>query len=647
MSDSPETSPPSEHQAHGAEGLPDPEVKLDPFGILATLILVSSTLLLIASIVARKTVVGGMPAANELIQHLTLWITFVGGILAAAEGRHLALATSSANFPPKVELAVKSFTGFVSVLVCAILAYASAAMVYVEVENPAELIKGVPAWISYVILPVGFAGVAVFLILQHSEKLSVRLASAAGILVAGACYFLPAVVPEEAMIHFRWPAFVLLMAAVGLGAPIFVGIGGAALLFFAFADWPVPVAIVPTSTVQLVTKAELPMIPLLTFAGYLLAESNASQRLLRVFRAVVGWMPGGLAIVTACVCAFFTTFTGGSGITILALGGLVLPALIKEAYPRDFSIGLVTASGSLGLLFPPSFPVILYAIVAQSVISNLPEATTVTPPSIENLFIAGFVPGVLLLAITALYGTYTAVRVKIPRPAFDLGEARAALWEAKWEVLLPFVVLVAFFSGFTTIVEAAAVTVLYVYVIEVFFYKDLSPIADLYRVARSSAYLVGGVLMILGVAFGLTAYFVDAEIPQMVLELFEEHVESPIVFLALLNVFLLIVGCLMDIFSAIMVVVPIITPVALAYGVDPVHLGIIFIANLELGYLTPPVGINLFLSSFRFEEPLVKVYKDVIPFLLLLLVGVLIITYVPAITTGVLETLGPIILPGG
>jgi tripartite ATP-independent transporter DctM subunit len=339
----------------------------------------------------------------------------------------------------------------------------------------------------------------------------------------------------------------------------------------------------------------------------------------RVFAALAGWLKGGPAIVTVLVCAFFTSFTGASGVTILALGGLLMPVLLAARYTEKNALGLLTAAGSLGLLFPPSLPVILYGIVSH------------TP--VNQMFLGGFAPGLLMLGLAAWWGRRQGAAAGAPTQRFDAGEARRAVSEAKWELLLPVVVLVGLYGGFATLVEAAALTALYAFIVETFVYRDLNLVKDTPRVMTMCGILVGGVLLILGVALGFTSYLVDAEIPARAVTWVKGSIESPLVFLFLLNLFLLAVGCLMDIFSAIVVVVPLIAPMGEAFGINPIHLGIIFLANMELGYLTPPVGMNLFLSSYRFGKPLPEVYRSVIPMLLVLLAGVFLITYIPVLTT--------------
>jgi tripartite ATP-independent transporter DctM subunit len=338
----------------------------------------------------------------------------------------------------------------------------------------------------------------------------------------------------------------------------------------------------------------------------------------RVFRAWFGWIPGGTPLITVLVCAFFTSFTGGSGVTILALGGLLFPMLLKDLYTRKFSMGLLTAAPSIGHLFPPSLPVILYGVRAQV--------------SIKSLFLAGILPGTFLMALVALWGVRQGIVGKSQRTHFHWREALESFWEAKWEVLTPFIVLGGLFGGVATLVETAALTAVYAFVIQTFVHRDLKLTKDVIPTMVKCATLIGGVLIILGVAMGLTSYLVDAQVPSRALHWVQAHIHSKLVFLLALNGALLIVGALMDIFSAIIVVVPLITPMALAFGIDPVHLGIIFLVNLELGYLTPPVGMNLFLSSYRFDASLPKVYLSVIPYLIILAIGVLLITYIPAIT---------------
>lgn len=399
-----------------------------------------------------------------------------------------------------------------------------------------------------------------------------------------------------------------------LGGPLFVLIGATAIFCFHSAD--INLAAITIELNRLSNSPTLITIPLFTFAGYVMAESKTPRRLIDLAQAWFGWIPGGLAIVVLITCAFFTTFTGASGVTIIALGGLMYPMLMKT-YSERFSLGLITSSGSLGLLFPPSLPLILYGIVAGA--------------PIDRLFLAGIIPGLILIIILSGYGSGWSMLVKTPKIPFRWRVALSTLWKAKWEVPLPLLLLLGIYSGFVTIAEASALTAVYVLVIETLIYRDIS-VSALPHIIKESMLLVGAILVILGVALGFTNYLVDQEVPMKTLAFIQEHIHHKIVFLLAINCFLLIVGCLMDIFSAIIVVVPLIAPIATAFGIDPIHLGIIVLANLEIGYLTPPVGINLFISSLKFEQPLVKLYTSVLPFIVLLLLALLVITYIPALS---------------
>ena len=373
--------------------------------------------------------------------------------------------------------------------------------------------------------------------------------------------------------------------------------------------------------------AETPVllaIPLFTFAGYLLGESRAPDRLVRLTKSLLGWLPGGLAIVALASCAFFTAFTGASGVTIIALGALLYPALKQAGYRENFNLGLVTTSGSLGLLFAPSLPLILYGIVVQQ-LGLAPQVT------IKALFLAGFLPGLLMLVMLSGWCLWIGRRIRIPLAELSLREALGAIRESKWEIPLPFVVLGGIYSGFFAVSETAAITAMYVLIVEVFIHKEVK-FFDLIAVMRKSMVLVGGILIILGMSLASTNYLVDAEVPTKLFNFISQHVSSPIIFLILLNIFLLILGTMLDIFSALVIVVPLILPVAISYGIDPVHLGIIFLANMQIGYFTPPVGMNLFIASYRFEKPILQLYRATFPFFVILLLTVLIITYWPTLS---------------
>jgi tripartite ATP-independent transporter DctM subunit len=467
-------------------------------------------------------------------------------------------------------------------------------------------------------MPAGFLLIAIRAVLGAGPRAAQKIAAALFLLIPLALYFAP---PSQGP-TLLWIGIPAILASAVLGLPIFATLGGIALLLFWNAG--LPVASVPVETYRLVASPVLPSLPLFTLAGYLLVEGGAAARLLRVYTSLFGWLPGGLAITTAVGCAIFTW--AGSGVTILSMGGLLLPMLVKARYPERFSIGLINGSGSLGLLFPPSLPVILYGIYSQTAISTL--------------FVAGFVPGLMMVAMVSAWGVLQAVKSGAERASFSVTEARKAIWDAKWEIAVPFIVLIGLFGGFGTLVEAGAITVVYCFVVECLVSPGFSVRRDFPRLTLECVTVVGGVLMIIGVAVGLTSYLVAADVPTMLIGWVDAHIQSRYVFLLLLNLVLLVSGTFMDVFSAIIVMVPLITPLGARFGIDPVQLGIIFLANLELGYLTPPIGMNLCLSAYRFKQPMTTVYRATLPVYLILLLGVLLITYVPALTLLPVKWLG-------
>lgn len=421
------------------------------------------------------------------------------------------------------------------------------------------------------------------------------------------------------------PAMVILIIVlIVLGLPLFAGILAATMLGLYVSE--VEFAAIPIEIFRLANAPVLLAIPLFTFAGYLLSQGGTSARLVRFSRSLFGWVPGGLGVVALVSCAFFTAITGATGITIIALGGLLFPALISEKYDENFSLGLMTSSGSLGLLFPPSLPIILYGFVSGT--------------SIETLFIAGILPGLLMVGVPCLFSVYMGRKWRLERPSFSTREFLWALKEAAWELPIPLLIISGIYSGFCTATEAAALTVVYVLFIKVVVFREMRLIKELPFIMVDSMKMVGGIMIILGAALGFTNYLVDAFIPMKILDFMQSMVESKIGFLIALNIFLLIVGCMMDIFSAILVVVPLIVPLASRFGIDPVHLGIIFLANLGIGYNTPPVGLNLFIASSRFDRPIVQLYKATVPFLLLLLLTLLFITYWPGLSLFLPNILG-------
>ena len=555
----------------------------------------------------------GIPGTSGYVENLTLWVAYLGAMLASREGRHLDLSTGMLALSPRIKPAARQFVSFLSAAVGAGLFWASFKFVRSEVSEPLRIGGWLPIAVAEAILPIAFSVMTIRFVLEAGGRRA-RAFALLGIPVVAVIGFLLAPYAPQLV----WPGVILLVAAMLLGAPIFIVLGGMALLFL-FAD-DVPTAAIPVETYRVVASPSLPTIPLFTLAGYLLAESGASLRLVRLFRAWFGWLPGGAAIAATLVCAFFSTFTGASGVTILALGGLLLPVLVESGYARKFALGLVTSTGSIGLLFPPSLAVILYGVVAHI--------------SIPDLFKAAVGPGLLMVAAICAYGVIKGWRSGATRQRFDGREALSAVWQAKWEILVPVIALFGIFGGFSTLTEAAAVTVVYVFVVESVIHRELGVLRDLPRVLVKSATLVGGVFVILGVAMGLTNYLVDAEIPAQAALWAKTHLESRFLFLVALNLFLLVVGCL-DGFSAIIIAVPLVQPISAAFGIHPIHLAMIFLVNLELGYLMPPLGMNLFLASYRFESPLAAVTRSAMPFVAVLSAVLLLVTYWPALIIGV------------
>ncbi len=412
-----------------------------------------------------------------------------------------------------------------------------------------------------------------------------------------------------------------------LGGALFVFLGGATIIGYAAAGEPISTILIDIN--RLTKNSTILIIPLFTFAGYIIAEGKAPQRLVAFARASVGWLPGGIAVVVLGTCAFFTTFTGASGVTIIALGGLVYP-ILRQTYNENFTLGLITTSGSIGLLFPPSIPLILYAIIAQ-----IP---------IENMFFAGIIPGMIILIILSLYCSGWSFIKKAETTRFDVKDFLRTFWDAKWELVLPFLVLGGILTGVVTLDEVAALTVIYVCIVEICIHRSIS-IKMLPRLVKESMLLVGAILIILGVALALTNYLITLDVPTTVLDWIESVTDNRIVTLIGLNIFLLIVGCLLDIFSAIIIVVPLLLPIADQFGIDKVHLGIIVLTNLEIGYLTPPVGMNLFISSMKFDKSVVLLYRSVLLFIALLLIALILVTYIPELSLWLPRVLGTLSEP--
>jgi len=577
---------------------------------LAAAFLIGAAALPVVELLLRNLLDFGISGATAIRVNMTLWVGFLGAMLASRRGQHLRISTGFDHLPEGRRRWAAAGVAMVGLGAGAGLTWGAYDFVVQETWSQVT-VAGLPIWVVETIFPLCFA-VVTLRFLTVLNDWSQRAAACLGLVFAGAVWF-ELVVVEGWLL---WAGLCLLFFAFTLGAPIFVLLGGAAVLLFASEG--IPAAAIHVEAYRLVSSPAVPAIPLFALTGFILTEGGASARLVRVFEALFTWLPGGMAVVTCLVCGFFTAFTGASGVTILALGGLLLPALLRNGYGERFSLGLVTSTGSIGLLLPPSLAIILYGVVARV--------------SILDMLVAAVVPGLVMIGAVSAYGAFTGIMRGARRKAFNTPESGAALWAAKWDLMVPAVALGTIFGGIATLVEAAAITAVYVLAVEFLTGGMRATALKLPVILTDCSSLVGGIFIILAVAMGLTNYLVDAEVPQRAAEWIGGAVSSRITFLLLLNLFLLVVGCMMDIYSAIVVVVPLILPLGQAYGIHPLHLGVIFLANLELGYLTPPVGMNLFLSAYRFEKPVTEIFRSVIPFFVVLALVVLLVTYVPGLT---------------
>jgi C4-dicarboxylate transporter DctM subunit len=578
--------------------------KLENWAAGAALVAVGA--LPLVDLVLRDVFRTSLPGSAGYLRNLTLWVGLLGAVAALREGRHLMLARTVGLLPRSLQRPAERLALLITAAVLAGLAWACTLFVISE-ASAALMIGVVPVWVFQSIMPIAF-----LLMILHTVEEDPPAALAGIVLAAviggGAVGAVPGLVLAASL--------VLLVLSGTFGAPIFTVLGGATLLLFLDAE--IPAAALAVEGYRLISTPSLPALVLFTFGGMVLAGGGASRRLVRLSRALFGWIPGGLALATVVICALFTSFTGATGVTILALGGLLFEILRQNGYQERYALGLITSTGALGLLFPPSLPVILVGVVSHV--------------SILDLFLAGLVPGLLMVAAVATYAVYTGARMETVRPRFDAREAAAALWHAKWELMLPVLLLWGLFGGYMTVLETSAMVVAYALAVELLIHRELSLRGQFPQVLIGSAILIGGIFMVLITAMGLTNYVVDAEIPTRLAGWAGEHLPSRAMFLLIVNLVLLAVGCFLDIYSAILLIMPLLLPLAERFDVDPLHLGIMFLVNLELGYLTPPIGMNLFLAASRFERPILAVARAVLPFGLVLLVVLLVVTYVPALT---------------
>ena len=570
----------------------------------------------IFQIIGRYINFFSIPASQEIVQHMTLWIGFIGAVIAARSNKLLSVVREPVFKSMKKVSLSQFFVHIFSLSVVFILSVSYLKMIQIGFQYPDYIAPFIPSWFAQSIIPVGLILIWYQMILTCSSDFRYRLfVSIFSIVPTLILYYWQFPFANPLLL---WSQIIFSIILVAFGLPIFILLASLAIFFFLSepTEWATNYDLISTisdSAYRIVVSPTLAAIPIFTLAGYILAESNISDRLIKFFKSSLGWLPGSTVLIVVILCAFFTALTGGSGVTILALGAILYPILVHDGYSKRFSLGIITTAGSLGLLFPPSLPAIIYSVTAG--INPL------------ELFRQALIPAIFLMSIMFFYGLYMLPKNK-KIEKFNFKNAYNSAKIAKWEIAIPLLIILSLFSGFATLVESAALLVLYVLTVELYIFKDVS-LKDLPKIIIDCSTLVGGVLIILGFAMGFTGYLVDAQIPLKILNFVQNTISSKIIFLLALNILLLIIGCLMDVFSAIIVVVPLIAPLAAYFGIDPFHLAIIFIANLELGYITPPVGMNLYLSSYRFNKDMPTIYSATLPFFFIRLIGVLIITYIP------------------
>ncbi|MDR2069273.1 MAG: TRAP transporter large permease subunit [Spirochaetaceae bacterium] len=599
---------------------------------LCVLSLVFLTLLPVAEAVARIFFNTGINGSSQLMIHLLLWVGMLSGMAATRNEEHLSIALVQYFSGERIKGQLRVFVNLLSAFVVTVIAWTAPAFIRIGLSG--RMIGFIPDRLFALIIPLGYGVIACRFARRTGLSDWKRIVPLLTIVLGTLASFpsiakfiwefdLPLWAYDLSDLFYlgAWylkvPVVIFLLLAALAGTPLFVVMGGLVLILLQAAGSQVDT--VATDIYSALTNDNIIAIPLFTLVGFFLSESKAGIRLVETFRSLFSWLPGGMIIATVIICAFFTSFTGASGVTILALGGILYSILSEHVkYPEKFSIGLLTSVGSVGLLFPPSLPLILVGAMAQL--------------NVFHMFLGGLIPGIILVTAVIIFGITASIRVKIPVEPFNAQRAFRSLKGSALEIILPFFLVVSYFTGFLSLVEIGGVAVLYIFITEVLVHRDIT-LSQVPQVFLKSVPIIGGVLAILALSQSLSFYIVDTNAPMILADWMLETISSKFIFLLLLNLSLLVVGCLMDIFSAILIVLPLITPLGMVYGIDPVHMGIIFITNLEVGFLTPPVGLNLFLASYRFHKPFVLICRYVFPFLLIQLAVVLLVTYIPALST--------------
>jgi tripartite ATP-independent transporter DctM subunit len=600
--------------------------------VLCVVSLILLALLPAAEAGARLFFHTGVPASSGLMVHLLLAAGMAAGMIATRRNEHLSIALVQHFSGDPVKERLRVFTNLISAFVVTVITWSAVSFIRIGLQG--RIIGFIPDRVFALVIPLGYGVIAVRFARRTGLGGWKRIFPVLALVLGTAASF-PVIakfiwgfdLPDPVFAicdrlyiltsYLKVPLMALLLLAAIAGTPLFVVMGGLALLLLEASGGEMDST--ASDIYSALTNTNIIAIPLFTLVGFFLSESKAGERLVHTFRSLFSWLPGGMIIATVIICAFFTSFTGASGVTILALGGILYSILSEHSkYPEKFSIGLLTSVGSIGLLFPPSLPIILVGAATQT--------------NIFHLFLGGIFPGLILIAAVIIFGIVASVRVKIPVEPFNIRTALSALKGSILEMLLPFLLIAGYFTGTLSLVEIGAAGLLYIFAVEVLIHRDI-PFRSIPAIFLKAIPIIGGVLSILALSKALSYYIVDTQMPANLAKWMQGAVQSKYVFLLLLNLALLVVGCLMDIFSAILIVLPLIAPMSQAYGIDPVHLGIIFITNLEVGFLTPPVGLNLFLASYRFKKSFVDICRYVFPFLFIQLAVVLLVTYLPVLST--------------
>ncbi|MDR1288501.1 MAG: TRAP transporter large permease subunit [Treponema sp.] len=624
----------TEKGPQGADGEPSGAFHTFLYGVengACILSMVSLALLPVIKAAKRLITHTGISGVEALIAHLLLLTAMLTGMITTRKEEHLSIALVQYFSGETVKRRLRIFTNLLSAFVVTLLAFCGPA--FIKIGLTGRNIGFIPDRVFAAIIPLGYMVIACRFARRTGFKGWKRIFPAAAVLL-GVFLSFPQIAKfiweydlpgwafaisdnlSLAAWYLRVPAVILLLVSALAGTPLFVVMAGLVLALLEAMGSPLDV--IATDIYSALTNDNIIAIPLFTLVGFFLSESRAGERLVTAFRRFFSWIPGGMIIATVIICAFFTSFTGASGVTILALGGILYTILSGHiTYPERFSVGLLTSVGSVGLLFPPSIPLILVATLSQT--------------DVLRMFAGGLIPGFILTAAVIVFGIIASVHIKIPVEPFRLKPALSSLGGSALEIILPFFLVISYFTGFLSLVEIGAVAAVYIFIVEIFIHRDIAP-KDIHRVFLKAVPIIGGVLAILALSQSLSFFIIDTNAPANLAEWMQNTVSSKFLFLLLLNLALLVVGCLMDIFSAILIILPLVVPLGQAYGIEPVHLGIIFIINLEVGFLTPPVGLNLFLASYRFKRPFVEICRCVFPFLVIQFAVVLLVTYVPALS---------------